>query len=261
MNIMVMAGTSDARKIIKCLSSRESVTILATATTGHGIELALRSGADKVLEGRFDSEELTGIIKDNDIELVIDATHPFASIATRNAIHASDVTGVEYIRFERPVTKIPDSEFVYKCNSFEDAVQKIQIILKQTPTISGNVLHLAGVNTLHYLTNTLTPEMIVARILPSVYSVKKSLELGIPHKNIIAIEGTFSKEFNGILMEEYQIGVVLTKESGQSGGTSSKIQAAVELNIPLVIVMRPEVAELQGKRVFDDVKSLCDVVC
>ena len=263
MNIMVMAGTSDARKIIKELSNRKDVNILATTTTSHGAELARTSGAGNVLEGRFDSDKLAEIIKDNHIGFLIDATHPFASEATRNAIRASDNASVEYIRFERPPTELPNSELVYQSSSFEDAVSKILQILKQASNNSDKtrkIFHLAGVNTLHHLTQRVPGEMIVARILPSVYSIKKCLKLGIPHKNIVAMEGTFSPEFNSILMEEYQIGVVLTKESGQSGGTFSKIQAAVDLDIPVVIVMRPEIIELQGKSVFDDVKSLCDEV-
>ncbi len=61
-------------------------------------------------------------------------------------------------------------------------------------------------------------------------------------------------------MEEYQIEIVLTKESGDSGGVTSKIQAALDLNIPVVIVMRPEIKELQGKKVFDDVNCVCDEI-
>lgn len=255
-----MAGTSDAGKIIQGLSSREGVNIMATATTYHGTELALSSGADKVLEGRFDSDELARIIKENHIDILIDATHPFASEATRNAIRASDTSGMDYMRFERPLTELPDSKLLYKCSSFEMAVQQIIQILNQSDNKTGRILHLAGVNTLHHLTERISREMIVARVLPSVYSVKKCLELGIPHSNIVAMEGTFSTEFNSILMEEYRIDVVLTKESGQSGGTSSKIQAAIDQDIPLVLVMRPEVAELYGKRVFNDVKSICDEV-
>jgi precorrin-6A/cobalt-precorrin-6A reductase len=40
MNMMVMAGTSDAKKIIRELSNRKDVNILATATTSHGADLA-----------------------------------------------------------------------------------------------------------------------------------------------------------------------------------------------------------------------------
>jgi precorrin-6A/cobalt-precorrin-6A reductase len=264
---MVMAGTSDARQIIECLSSR-GVNVMATATTRHGAELARKTGALNVLEGRFDADKLAEIINENSIGLLIDATHPFASEATRNAIRASELSGAEYIRFERPPTELPDSEIVFRCSSFEDAAHQIIQILnlnekdgnEKNSAIKGRVFHLAGVNTLHHLTCKVPPELIVARVLPSVYSVKKSLELGIPHRNIVAMEGTFSPQFNSILMEEYQIGVVLTKESGESGGTSSKIQAAINLDIPVVIVMRPEIRELQGKTVIDDVKSLCDDV-
>ncbi|BDZ67923.1 precorrin-6A reductase [Methanobacterium ferruginis] len=269
MNILVMAGTSDARKIIKELSSRKNVNIIATATTNHGTELARSSGADGVLEGRFNSEELAEIMNDNQVELLIDATHPFASAATRNAILASETLRVTYARFERPSTEIPNNELIYPVKSFEDAAVTVKGILNQNQNDDSSeeenhsrnkVLHLAGVNTLHYLTSTISPDKIVARVLPMVYSIKKCLELGIPHYNIVAMEGTFSPEFNGVLMKEFQIKVVLTKESGQSGGTMSKIQASLDLNIPVIVVMRPEIAELQGKLVFDDVKVLCDKV-
>jgi precorrin-6A/cobalt-precorrin-6A reductase len=274
MNVLVMAGTSDARKIITDLSKEEGISVLATATTSHGVELAQRSGANKVLEGFFDSEKLANIINDNDIDVLIDATHPFASAATQNAIKASDNVDVEYIRFERPATLIPDSHHIYRVNSFEEAAVVIKAILNQdissgdkqkqdgndkikdNPVETGKILHLAGVNTLHYLTAVVSPDLIVARILPTVHSVKKSMELGIPHNNIVAMEGTFSSRFNGILMEEFQIKVVLTKESGQSGGTISKIQAALAGGVPVVIVMRPEIDELEGKMVFNNVDLL-----
>jgi precorrin-6A/cobalt-precorrin-6A reductase len=61
-------------------------------------------------------------------------------------------------------------------------------------------------------------------------------------------------------MKEYQIDLVLTKESGDSGGFMSKIDAALDLEIPVVIVMRPQVKELNGRRVFTDVKALCEDV-
>lgn len=255
-----MAGTSDAREIIKFFSSIEDITVLATATTRHGTDLGQSSGADKVLEGRFNSDELVKIIKENNIQLLVDVTHPFASLATQNAIIAAETSGVQYMRFERPPTELPDNELLHKCSSFESAVREILKILNQTEDHQGQIFHLAGVNTLHYLTSKIDPKMIVARVLPSVYSVKKCLELGISHNNIIAMEGTFSPELNRVLMKEFDIGIVLTKESGQSGGTKSKIQSALDSNIPIVIVMRPELVELQGKPVFDDAKSLCDAV-
>ncbi|MDD3753676.1 MAG: precorrin-6A reductase [Methanobacterium sp.] len=265
MNVLVMAGTSDAREIIKCLS-KGNVTILATATTRHGTDLALSSGASKILEGRFNSDQLLRIINKNHIQILIDATHPFASLATQNAITASENSGIRYIRFERPQSELPDSELIHKCSSFEEAAHKILEIKKEKKEDAleknqgGKILHLAGVNTLHHLTKRITPHLVVVRVLPAVYSIEKCFKLGIPHANIVAMEGIFSTKFNRILMEEYQIEIVLTKESGDSGGVTSKIQAALDLNIPVVIVMRPEIKELQGKKVFDDVNCVCDEI-
>ena len=83
-----------------------------------------------------------------------------------------------------------------------------------------------------------------------VYSIKKCLEMGIPSKNIIAMQGTFSKEFNESMMKEYHVQLVVTKESGETGGTPSKIEAAIKLEIPVIVVKRPIISELENKMVF-----------
>jgi precorrin-6A/cobalt-precorrin-6A reductase len=102
------------------------------------------------------------------------------------------------------------------------------------------------------------PQFIVARVLPMVYSVKKCLDMGIPSKNIVAMQGTFSKEFNMALMKEYDIEGVVTKESGETGGTPSKIAAALEFEIPIIIVKRPVIPELEGEMVFTDLDVLVE---
>ena len=246
MNYMVMAGTSDARRIIEELSTLK-VKILATATTTHGAELAKTSGSDEVLTGRFDSLKLAKIINTHSVDVLIDATHPFAAEATRNAIKAADAENIKYIRFERPALNFLDNELIYKVHSFPEAVDEILKI----STAGGRIFHLAGVMTLPYLTEKIDPKQIVARILPSNFSLKKCLDSGVPTRNIIAMEGIFSKEFNRTLMMEYNISVVLTKESGEAGGTPSKIEAAMELKIPVVMVMRPEIKELKDKLVLN----------
>jgi precorrin-6A/cobalt-precorrin-6A reductase len=100
----------------------------------------------------------------------------------------------------------------------------------------------------------------VARILPTTFSIEKCQEAGIPPQNIVAMQGTYSKEFNQALMKEYDIKVVVTKESGKSGGTPSKLQAALELGIHIVMVMRPEVDELKGKTVYNNMDDVVEEI-
>ena len=243
LNLMIMAGTSDARKIIKELSITDN-NILATTISVNGAELARAAGADQVMVGPFDSSKIVEIIRDNEIAVLIDATHPFASEATKNAIKASDVENIKYLRFDRPTLTIAENKLIHKVNSFEEAVDQI------IKLGDGRILHLAGVMTLPNLTSRIYPQRIVARVLPTNFSINKCLEAGVSPENIIAMQGTYSKEFNKALMKEYNISIVVTKESGKSGGTPSKLEAALELGIHIVMVMRPVINELKGKTVF-----------
>ena len=70
------------------------------------------------------------------------------------------------------------------------------------------------------------------------------------------MQGIFSIDFNRALMQEYNISIMITKESGDEGGTPSKIEAALELGIPVVMVMRPLVSEINKKTVFNNVNDL-----
>lgn len=247
-----MAGTSDSVKIIKNLSQLDEIEIIATTTTKYGGELASDAGADEIIVGHLGIQEISDLLDVNKIEVLIDATHPFAAEATVNAIRSANKSNTKYIRFERPPTKIPDNKLLFEAKSFEEA-SKMAVEL-----IEGDkrIMHLAGVSTLPHILQWNSPKKIVARVLPVISSIKKSLELGIPVKNIIAMQGTFSKEFNTILFKEFKIGLVITKESGETGGTKSKLDAAMDLNIPTIIVKRPVIDELENEIVFTNTDDL-----
>ncbi len=251
-----MAGTSDAVRIIGKLSEHEYLEVIATTTTRYGGDLALSAGADECIVGRMGVQEIVDFVDVNKIDLLVDATHPFASEASLNALKSAHKSGIKYMRFERSSIKIPDNDHVYEVSSFEEAAINVMKMIKGN--INGRIMHLAGVSTLQNMIKRINPQFIVVRVLPMVYSVKKCLEIGIHRENIIAMQGTFSKEFNKALMKEYAIEVVVTKESGESGGTPSKIAAAVELEIPIIIVKRPIIPEMQNEMVFTDVDALVE---
>ena len=246
--IMVMAGTKDAARIIKKLKSAETFKILATTTTKYGAEIAKESGADEVLSGMLNEKDLTNLIEKSEIEILIDATHPFAAAATKNAIKSSEDTKIKYLRFERPEESIIENNLIHKVFSFEDAALKVLEITEK----NDKILHLAGVSTLNHVIEKIDCTRIFARVLPSIDSVQKCLDLGLKQGNIIAMQGIFSENFNKALMEEYDISAIITKESGETGGTLSKITAAMELDIDTVLVTRPKIPELQNKDVFND---------
>jgi precorrin-6A/cobalt-precorrin-6A reductase len=252
MNVMVMAGTKDAANIIKKLSSTKKFNILATTTTHYGADIAKAAGADEIISKGLTLEELVEVIKTNDINILIDATHPFAAIATHNAIKSSKITGIKYLRFERPLEDLKENDLIHETSSFEEAA------LKAAELTKDRVLHLAGVSTLNPIIKKIDSSRLFARVLPSVDSIQKCIDLGIKQGNIIAMQGVFSKKFNKILFEEYNISLIITKESGETGGTLSKISAAVELGLDVILVTRPEVAELENNDIFTDLDEIVD---
>jgi precorrin-6A/cobalt-precorrin-6A reductase len=258
MRVMVMAGTSDAVLIIGNLAKHEDIEVIATTTTKYGGQLAIYAGADEIIVGRLGEREIADLIVINKIDLLVDATHPFASEASINAVKAAHNSGIKYMRYERPPIKIPNNENVFEVLSFHDAGMKALKFMNGNP--KARMMYLAGVTTLMQITKLIKPELIIPRILPMVYSIKKCLEIGIPSENIIAMQGTFTKEFNMAIMREYSTCVVITKESGETGGTPSKIAAAVDLNIPIIIVKRPIIHELENEMIFDDIDILLNAV-
>ncbi len=260
-----MAGTKDAIKIIEMLSinnessfksnSNEEThfNILASTTTSYGAILAKKAGADEVISRPLEADELVNLIQKKDVKILIDATHPFATQATTNAINASKKASIKYIRFERPSINYFNVEGIHIVNSFEEAGQFAKSIIKNN---EKKVLHLAGVSTIKSILKSVPLTQLIVRVLPNTTSIGICEEIGISGKNIVAMQGTFSKEFNQALMREYDVGVIITKESGETGGVPGKIDAALELGLEVVLIIRPKIKELNKNSVVNTIKEL-----
>ena len=84
-----MAGTSDAVKIISKLEELEDIEVIATTTTKYGGDLAVTAGANEIIVGRMGIHEIEDLITVNEIDILIDATHPFAVDASLNAVKSA----------------------------------------------------------------------------------------------------------------------------------------------------------------------------
>jgi precorrin-6A/cobalt-precorrin-6A reductase len=67
---------------------------------------------------------------------------------------------------------------------------------------------------------------VTVRVLPSSSAIKKCEDLGLKPKDVIAMEGPFTKELNYQMFKERNAEVVVTKESGIVGGVLEKFEAA-----------------------------------
>ena len=74
-------------------------------------------------------------------------------------------------------------------------------------------------------------------------SLERCIALGFPPKNIICMQGPFSKEMNVATVHQYHISVLVTKDTGGYGGFREKAEAAREAGCELLVVERPRQEE------------------
>ena len=233
--ILVLAGTSEGRETAVSLE-KEGKAVMASTATVYGGELLAKEFQGDITTRPLNPAEMLQLIKDKQISKVVDATHPFAVQVSRNAREACRQSGTLYERLERNTEMVPEGEGVIRARDLEEAVQ----LAAGAAGTEGNVFITTGSSKLEQYTAVLDPENLVARILPVRDSLDKCLSLGISPKNIIAMQGPFDEQLNRLLFRRYNAKLVITKESGSTGGTIHKINAAAALRIPVILISRPQ---------------------
>ena len=233
--ILVLAGTRDGRDLALELAN-EGYNILLSAFSEYGGELARQANLT-VRVGALDAVGLQQLLEQQAIAIVVDASHPYAANISRNAMNACQQTGKPYIRYERPIAVLPDYQQLYQVPTAAEAA-------KLAATLGKVVFLTTGSRTLAVFKSepTLSAHRIITRVLPDPTVLKECLELGFQPRDIVAIEGPFSHNMNIVLFRDYQAEVIVTKNSGQVGGSDTKISAAMELNLPLVVINRPTIS-------------------
>ena len=83
-------------------------------------------------------------------------------------------------------------------------------------------------------------QRLFPRVLPLLDSLQLCEAAEIPHKNILALQGPFSRELNEAIIGQYGIYWLVTKDGGAAGGFAEKVEAAENTGARLVVIARPE---------------------
>ena len=178
-------------------------------------------------------------------DCVVDATHPYAALATENIRAACAATDTRYLRLSRP-SNTPEG-----CVYVESAERAAEVLAATT----GKVLLTTGSKELDAFVRVPGyQERIYPRVLPTVESVQRCLALGFRVQNVIAMQGPFSREMNGATMRQIGASILVTKESGDAGGFSEKLGAARDAGAVAVVIGRPR--EESGLPYEDAVEAL-----
>lgn len=238
----VFSGTKDGRIIIQELLKMGHNVIASTATE-YGGQLIEHNPNLEVISKKLDKQDMIDTMRKNNIKLVIDATHPYAAEVSKNAIESSSYLDIPYLRYERKTTIINN---VIKFSNYNELVNWLK-------DKEGNILLTIGSNNLDIFSNELDINKLYVRVLPTTNVIKKCENLGFKPKQIIGLQGPFSKQFNEIIYKNYDIKYMVTKDSGKVGGTIEKIEAAEESGVKVLMLDRPHI---EYPVVFNEIDDL-----
>lgn len=252
-NIVIFSGTTEGRTLSELLCEN-GIPHLISVATEYGKQLCPEHMLARVVQGRMNTEEMAAFLTKEQIDLVIDATHPYAVEVTENirqAVHERSKQGqaVKYLRYVRetntdePASVRSDTPF--DDNSYEDkrmihyygSAEECEQALH---SVAGNILLTTGSKELSVFCQSkeLTRRLIV-RVLPGQESIGLCEEQGLLGKQIIAMQGPFSEEMNMAIIRQYQVSCMVTKQSGRNGGFQEKLSAAAITGIPVYVIGAP----------------------
>lgn len=109
--ILLLGGTSEARRLGATLAGMPGIS--ATMSLAGRTHNPAKQGLPLRIGGFGGVGGLAAYIRENKIDLLLDATHPFAEQMSRHAAEASKLTGTPLIHLQRPPwTQQPREEWI-----------------------------------------------------------------------------------------------------------------------------------------------------
>jgi precorrin-6A/cobalt-precorrin-6A reductase len=226
--ILVFGGTTEGKKAAKFLEKEALPYFYSTKT-----EIEFDKGQfGSYRFGAFSAAELIVFCQEKKINTIIHASHPFAEILHQTIAEASSFLSLPVIRFERQYPVKSVSKDVIYVKNYAEAIDYLN-----TKKIE-KLLALTGVQTIEKLESYWKKNNTYFRILPRESSLAIAEKAGFPKENLILEFPSDDLNYEIEILKKYNCQAVITKESGESGFLSTKIEAARICKIPIVIIER-----------------------
>ncbi len=222
--ILILGGTTEARALGEALAGSD---LFDTTLSLAGRTADPRQQPVPVRIGGFGGAEgLARYLKEERIDLLVDATHPFAARISRNAAEAAAHGNVPLVALRRPAWERQEGDRWTSVSSVAEAVRRLP---------SGPTRIFLAIGRQEAYQFSARPEH--AYVVRSVDPVTPPLD--VPDARYVLACGPFGLEDELDLLKRESIALVVAKNSGGSA-TYAKIEAARRLSIPVLMVERQE---------------------
>jgi precorrin-6A/cobalt-precorrin-6A reductase len=224
--ILILGGTGDAAQAITQIAALPQVETIASLA-GRTPKPNIPNVGQVRLGGFGGVSGLVAFLRDEKIDLLVDATHPFAAQISRNAAQAALTARIPRVLLDRPGWEKQEADrWIEVADHAAAAVILPGLAERIFLTIGRQELAaFADLTELWFLMRMITPP-----------------DLPIPPGEVILQQGPFSVAAEIALMQQYRVSAIVSKNSG-GAATYAKIIAARELGLPVVMIPRPVLPE------------------
>lgn len=219
--ILILGGTGDGRRLAAALTA--SGLSVVTSLAGRLTVPILPAGEVRI--GGFGGRELLAAwLREQAVQAVVDATHPFAARITQAAIGACEDASIPYLRLERPAWTEQPGDRWHRVADLPAAAQVACALGRRVLLTIGR------------------QEAAAFADFEDTWFLVRCIEAPTgplpPHHELLLRRGPFSVDEELALFEAQHIDVLVTKDSG-GAETEAKLTAARRLGLPVVMVSRP----------------------
>lgn len=238
MNVLILGGTTEASAIAAGLAGDpiiRPVLSLAGRTRAPVLPaVAARRGGFGGVDG------LVRYLRDEAVDVLVDATHPFAAQMSRHALAAAELSGVRCLAVVRLAWQAQPGDAWTEAPDMPAAVAALGMQPRRVFLTVGQqeLTPFAAAPWHDYLIRSVEPPD--PAVLP-------------PRARCITARGPFEAAAEQRLLEDEAVEVIVTKNSGGTA-TVAKLTAARALGLPVIMVTRP--ATVPGPTVADAAEAL-----
>lgn len=214
--ILLLGGVTEALAIARTLGSQHVYSLAGVGRVPTDLVCQVRIG------GYGGAEGLAQYIRDERIDLLFDATHPYAAQISANAARAAELAGIPCWALRRPAWQPQAGDDWREVSDWAELTAALQPFRRPLFTL--------GREPLQHLDEIPAGQFWTLRAL-DVYPGNERCE-------VIGARGPFLLENERALFERRQIDVLVSKNSG-STATEPKLEVARERGVPVIVLKRP----------------------
>ena len=217
--ILLLGGVTEALAIARTLGPQHIYSLAGIGRVPTDLRCQVRVG------GYGGAAGLAQFIREQGIDLLLDATHPYAAQISANAAQAARLCTIPCWALRRPAWQPQPGDDWREVSDWSELIEALKPFHRPLFTL--------GREPLQHLDEIPAGQFWTLRALDA-YPGNERCE-------VIGARGPFLIEDERALFERRRIDVLISKNSGSSA-TEPKLQVARERGIPVVVLQRPVLA-------------------